>query len=163
MPERPAGAGPPPERPADAGGRVLALDVGEARIGVAVSDPGRTVALPAGTIRVAGGPQDLKAVAGLVAEHQVTEVVVGHPLTLKGERGTAAMHAEEFAEGLRMVLDVPVHLQDERLTTVEAERGLRAAGASPRERRRSVDQAAAALILGAFLDRRTPSGAPDDA
>jgi len=152
-----------PERPAGAGGRVLALDVGEARIGVAVSDPDRRLALPAGTIRVAGGLQDLKSVAGLVAEYQVTEVVVGHPLTLKGERGKAAMHAEEFADGLRTFLHVAVHLQDERLTTVEAERGLRAAGASPRERRRSVDQAAATLILGAFLDRESPPGAPDTA
>ncbi|HET6776456.1 MAG TPA: RuvX/YqgF family protein, partial [Actinomycetota bacterium] len=58
-------------------GRVLALDVGEVRIGVAVSDPDRTVALPAGTIQVAGGPQDLKVVAALVREHQVSEVVVG--------------------------------------------------------------------------------------
>jgi putative holliday junction resolvase len=133
-------------------GRVLALDLGEARIGVAVSDPDRTVALPGGTIRVAGGPQDLKAVAGLVAEHGATEVVVGHPRSLSGERGAAAARAEEFAEGLRAVLDVPVHLQDERLSTVEAERGLREAGTGGRRRREVVDQAAATIILRAFLE-----------
>lgn len=133
-------------------GRVLALDVGEARIGLAVSDPDRTVALPSGTITVSGAPHDLRAVAALVAEQDVTEVVVGHPLTMRGERGAAAAQAEEFAEGLRAVLDVPVHLQDERLTTVEAERGLRAVGAG-RRTRRAVDQAAASLILRAFLAR----------
>ena len=141
------------------GGRVLALDLGEARIGVALSDPDRVVGLPAGTIRVAGGPQDLRAVAALVEEHRVAEVVVGHPVTLAGKRGPAAMHAEEFAEGLRMILRVPVHLQDERLTTIEAERGLRSAGAKGRDRRRAVDQAAAAIILQAFLDRPGGSGA----
>ena len=132
---------------------MLALDIGEARIGVAVSDPDRTVALPAGTIRVAGGPQDLKAVARLVREHAAAEVVVGHPLSLSGERGPAAMRAEEFVDGLRLVLEVPVHLQDERLTTVEARRGLRASGANARKARKAIDQASASLILQAFLDR----------
>jgi putative Holliday junction resolvase len=132
---------------------VLALDLGEARIGVAVSDPDRRVAVPAGTIRVAGAPQDLRAVAGLVREHGVAEVVVGHPLTMAGERGEAARRAEGFADGLRAILGVPVHLQDERLSTVEAEQGLRAAGAGRRDRRAAVDQAAATLILRAFLER----------
>jgi putative Holliday junction resolvase len=136
-------------------GRVLALDVGEARIGVAISDSDRTVALPAGTIRVAGGPQDLKAVAGLVREHDASDVVVGHPVSLSGRRGPAAMRAEEFADGLRLVLKVPVHLQDERLTTVEAGRGLRAAGANSKKARQAIDQASASLILQAFLDRST--------
>ena len=134
-------------------GRVLALDVGEVRIGIAVSDPDRTVALPAGTLIVRGAPQDLKAVAALVREHGVVEVVVGHPVSLAGERGAAAHRAEEFAVGLRAVLDVPVHLQDERLSTVEAERALRSAGASSRQARGAVDQAAASLILRAYLER----------
>jgi len=134
-------------------GRVLGLDVGKARIGVAVSDPDRTVALPAGTIRVAGGIQDLRAVAELVERYEVAEVVVGLPLSLSGERGPAARHSEQFADGLRAILEVPVHLQDERLSTVEAERGLTAAGADGRARRRSVDQAAASIILRGYLDR----------
>jgi putative Holliday junction resolvase len=133
---------------------VLGLDLGEVRIGVAVSDPERTVAVPAGTIRVAGAPHDLKAVAGLVREHGVTAVVVGHPLTLAGDRGEAARRAEEFADGLRLLLEVPVHLHDERLTTVEAERGLREAGATGSRRRDVVDQAAATVILRSFLDKR---------
>jgi putative Holliday junction resolvase len=111
------------------------------------------VALPAGTIVVRGAPQDLKAVAGLVREHGAAAVVVGHPLSLSGKRRHAAHRAEEFASGLRSFLDVPVHLQDERLTTVEAERDLRRAGASGRETRLVADQAAATLILRAFLER----------
>ena len=132
-------------------GRVLALDLGEARIGVAISDPDRAVALPAGTIRAAGGVDDLKAVARMVADTGAVEVVVGHPLSLSGEPGPAARKAEEFADGLRLILKVPVHLQDERLSTAEAERGLRAAGADDRRRRGAVDQAAASLILEAYL------------
>ncbi|HEV8682758.1 MAG TPA: Holliday junction resolvase RuvX [Actinomycetota bacterium] len=137
----------------ESAGRVIALDVGEVRIGVALSDPDRKVALPAGTIVVRGAPQDLKAVAGLVREHAATEVVVGHPLSLSGERGPAAHRAEEFAVGLRAVLEVPVHLHDERLTTVEANRDLRSAGATGREARRAVDQAAASIILRGYLER----------
>jgi putative Holliday junction resolvase len=132
---------------------VLALDIGEVRIGVALSDPDRTVALPAGTIVVRGAPQDLKAVAAMVREQDAAEVVVGHPVSLSGKRGAAAHRAEEFAAGLRAVLDVPVYLQDERLTTVEAGRALRSAGASSRAARRAVDQAAASLILRAYLER----------
>lgn len=132
-------------------GRVLALDLGEARIGVAISDQERGVALPAGTIRASGGVDDLKAVARMVADTGAVEVVVGHPLSLSGERGPAAHKAEEFAEGLRLILEVPVHLQDERLSTAEAERGLRAAGAKGRRRREAVDQAAASIFLEAYL------------
>lgn len=134
-------------------GRVLALDLGEVRIGVAVSDPDRTLALPAGTIKVSGGVEDLKAVARLVTETGAVEVVVGHPVTLSGNRGAAAIRAEEFADGLRQLLRVPVHLQDERLSTAEAERGLRAAGAQGPDRRAAVDAAAATVILDSFLAR----------
>lgn len=132
-------------------GRVLGLDLGEARIGVAISDPGRTVAVPSGTIKVVGGVEDLKAVRRLVAESGAVAVVVGHPLSLSGAAGPAARRAEEFAEGLRAMLRVPVHLQDERLSTVQAERDLRRAGADDRRRRAAVDQAAATIILEAFL------------
>jgi putative Holliday junction resolvase len=132
-------------------GPVLGLDLGEARIGVAISDPGRRVAVPVGTIRT-GAPRDVRDVAALVAEHAVTRVVVGHPLALSGRRGTAAEHAERFAGVLAEALGIPVDLQDERLTTVEAERGLAAAGVRGRDRRAVVDQAAAVVILQAWLD-----------
>lgn len=141
-------------------GKVIALDLGEVRIGVAVSDPNRTLALPAGTIKASGGVDDLKAVARLVTETEAVEVVVGYPLSLSGERGPAAHKAEEFAAGLRLFLKVPVHLQDERLSTVEAERGLREAGGTGRERRQRVDQVAATIVLEAYLAKNASAGGP---
>jgi putative Holliday junction resolvase len=132
-------------------GRVLGLDLGDARIGVAISDDERRIAVPLGTIRT-GAPADVKAVAALVGEHDVTLVVVGHPLLLSGEAGERAHHAERFAEAMRGFLGVPVLLHDERLSTVEADRALRATGASGRERRRSVDRSAATVILQSWLD-----------
>ncbi|HXF74140.1 MAG TPA: Holliday junction resolvase RuvX [Actinomycetota bacterium] len=132
-------------------GPALGLDLGEARIGVAISDDARRVAVPLGTIR-AGAPDDLRAVAKLVAERGVTVVVVGHPLSMSGVAGEAARRAERFAEGLRAVLEVPVVLGDERLSTAEAERELRRAGADARARRRARDASAAAVILQAYLD-----------
>jgi putative holliday junction resolvase len=135
-------------------GRILGLDLGDARIGVAISDPDRRVAVPLGTVSVGQPPGELKAVAALVAENDVVLVVMGHPLLLSGERGASAAHAEEFAAALRAVLDVPVELHDERLSTSEAERALRDAGVSGRERRRVVDRSAATVILQSFLDAR---------
>jgi len=132
-------------------GRVLGLDLGDVRIGVSISDPDRRLAVPVGTIHT-GAPADLKAVAELVRENDIALVVVGHPLLLSGRAGVRAHHAEEFAGALRQALDVPVVLHDERLSTVEADRALRDAGASGRERRRAVDRSAATVILQAYLD-----------
>lgn len=132
-------------------GRALGLDLGDVRIGVAISDPERRLAVPLGTVR-AGAPTDLRAVAALVREHGVTLVVVGHPLQLSGEAGARARQAEELAGALRAVLDVPVVLHDERLSTAEADRRLREAGADGRRRRRSVDRSAATVILQSYLD-----------
>jgi putative Holliday junction resolvase len=133
-------------------GRVLGLDLGDARIGVAISDPDRRLAVGIGTIHVGQPPGELKAVAKLVAEHDASLVVLGLPLSLSGETGPAARKAEGFAEALRAVLHVPVTLQDERLSTAEAERSLREAGLKGAGRRRFVDAAAAAVILQAWLD-----------
>jgi putative Holliday junction resolvase len=132
-------------------GRVLGLDLGDARIGVAISDDRRRIAVPLGTVRT-GAPADVKAIADIVHEHGVTLVVIGHPLHLSGEAGERAHHAERFAAALEAFLDVPVLLQDERLSSVEADRALRGAGASGRERRRTVDRSAATVILQAWLD-----------
>lgn len=145
MAGRPASAGPVP-------GPVLGLDLGEARIGVAVCDPERRVAVPIGTIHVGQPPGELKAVAGLVSEHQANLVVVGHPRSLSGASGSKAQQAEAFADGLRAILSVPVELHDERLSTVEAERGLREAGVNGPRRRAVVDRSAAAVILQSYLD-----------
>jgi putative Holliday junction resolvase len=132
-------------------GRVLGLDLGDARIGVAISDDDRRVAVPLGTVRT-GAPADVRAIAGLVGEHDVSLVVVGHPLLLSGVAGERAHHAERFADALESFLHVPVLLHDERLSTVEAERGLRAAGATGRKQRAVVDRSAATVILQSWLD-----------
>ena len=137
-------------------GRVLGLDLGDARIGVAISDGARRIAVPLGTVRT-GAPADVRAIVDLVREHGVTLVVVGHPLLLSGRAGERAHHAERFAAALTGLLDVPVFLQDERLSTVEAERALRETGASARDRRRAVDRAAATVILQAWLDADRPA------
>jgi putative Holliday junction resolvase len=134
-------------------GRVLGLDLGDVRIGVAISDDDRRMAVPLGTIHT-GAPADLKAIAKLVEEHAATTVVVGLPLSMTGERGPAAVKAGSFAEALRSFLHVPVELHDERLSTVEAERALREAGVSDKRRRHQVDEVAATVILQAWLDAR---------
>jgi putative holliday junction resolvase len=136
-------------------GRVLGLDLGDARIGVAISDDARRMAVPLGTVRT-GAPADLRAIADLIREHGVRLVVVGHPLLLSGEAGDRAHHAERFAAAIGEALDVPVLLQDERLSTVEAGRALRESGASGRDSRRTIDRSAATVILQAWLDTDRP-------
>ena len=133
-------------------GRILGLDLGQSKIGVAISDPDRRVAVPLGTVRT-GAPADVKAIAAMVKEQGIAAIVVGQPFSLSGRKGEAADHAEKFAQALRDFLKLPVFLQDERLTTVEADRQLADAGLRGRERRRVVDQTAATLILQAYLDR----------
>jgi putative Holliday junction resolvase len=136
-------------------GRVLGLDPGDARIGVAISDPDRRVAVPFGTVHVGQPPGELKAIAAIVSNDQISVVVVGLPRELSGEEGPRAGHARAFAGALGGFLDVPIDFQDERLSTVEAERLLRGAGVVGRQRRKTVDQTAATLILQAWLDRHT--------
>jgi putative Holliday junction resolvase len=132
-------------------GRVLGLDLGDVRIGVAISDPERRLAVPLGTVHT-GAPADLRAIAALVREHDVTTVVVGLPLRMSGETGTRAAHATRFASALESVLDVAVVMQDERLSSVEADRALKEAGAGGRARRGAIDRSAATIILQAWLD-----------
>jgi putative Holliday junction resolvase len=145
----------PEHEPVAEPGRVLGLDLGDARIGVSISDGARRMAVPLGTVRT-GAPADVRAIADLIREHGVTLVVVGHPLLLSGEAGERAHHAERFAAAIGEALDVPVQLQDERLSTVEAERALRQSGASGRDRRRTIDRSAATVILQAWLEADRP-------
>ena len=126
----------------ESSGPVLGIDLGDARIGVAISDPERRLAVPVGTVHVGQPPGELLAIARLAGERGATLIVVGLPLSLRGEHGVRAGHAESFAEALRGVVDIPVELHDERLSTVEAERALAAAGTRGRDRRRAVDAAA---------------------
>jgi putative Holliday junction resolvase len=148
-----------PDRPGedDPGpGRRLAVDVGSVRVGVALSDPGPVLATPLVTLsRDEQSDNDLDQLVGLVAEHEVVEVVVGLPRTLAARHGTAAEIAAAYAADLRARVDpVPVRLADERLTTVSASRMLSERGVRGKRQRAVVDQAAAVEILQAWLDAR---------
>ena len=133
--------------------RILAIDPGTRRIGVALSDPTGTIATPLATITAVGGAgRIIEQVLELSRRHDVTAVVVGWPRNMDGSRGPVARHAEAFAERLRAALRVPVELWDERLSTAAAERTLLEAGLRRDERRRLRDRLAAALILQSYLD-----------
>lgn len=135
----------------------LGLDPGEARVGVARSDPSGFLATPVET--VTRGRGDLARLAALVREEEAVEVVVGLPRSLSGGEGPAAARVRTFARALaRRVDPVPVRLCDERLTTVAAESVLREQGRKGRKRRAVVDQAAAVLILQHALDTERGTG-----
>ena len=137
-------------------GRVLGLDLGDARIGVAISDPDRRLAVPLGTVHVGRPPGELRAVVELTRTNDVTLIVVGEPVSMDGTKGARADHAATFVDALAGATDVPIVLQDERLSTVEAERRLRAAGVNSRDRRAVIDASAAQIILQAWLDAQPP-------
>jgi putative Holliday junction resolvase len=137
-------------------GRVLGIDLGSVRIGVALSDPTRTVASPH-TVLARGRDHeaDHRAIVELVSTEEVTTIVVGLPLSLSGATGPAARAAEVEMDELRTVVGpgVEVVAHDERLTTVTAERSLGEARLSRAERREVVDKVAAAVMLQSWLDR----------
>lgn len=143
---------------ANRGKRILALDLGSHRIGLAISDPLGIVAQPLSTLIRSGKARDLAALARLAAEHEASRIVVGLPLLPSGEEGPEAAAARRFARELARYTGLPVELHDERLTTKQAERVLRASGARARERVRVVDRLAAALILQSYLDARACRG-----
>jgi putative Holliday junction resolvase len=132
----------------------MALDVGSKRIGVAVSDPSATFALPVATIERTNRREDLSRIRELVDSYGIAELVVGDPLTLAGDRGIAAREMDAFVEKLREVFGGTIHRVDERLTTAQATKSLIAADVSRQKRRTIVDRMAAALILESFLARR---------
>ena len=135
--------------------RVLALDLGSKRVGVAVSDPGQILASPHSVLaRGRRRADDHEAVAAIVEEVEAERVVVGLPLQLDGRKGPAAEAALAEVEELRELLPVPVETWDERLTTVAADRSMVARGMKAPARRKVVDQVAAAVLLQSWLDRR---------
>jgi len=143
------------------GGRlttVLALDVGDRRIGVAASDPTGTLASPLTTIERTDEASDIESVQHLVLEHEATEIVVGMPFSLSGRRGCQARKVEEFTQALSGHTAIPVISVDERLSSVEAERMIRASGKRPSREKPLVDAVAAAVILQSYLDSSGGSG-----
>lgn len=135
----------------------LGIDPGDARIGVARSDPAGMLATPVETVR--RGPGDLRRLGRLAGEAEAVEVVVGLPRSLSGREGPAAVKVREFADRLaRRLAPTPVRLVDERLSTVSAEAVLRSQGRSGQRRRAVVDQAAAVVILQQALDTERATG-----
>ena len=139
-------------------GRVMALDVGGRRIGVALSDTTRVLASPLTTLRAEPRDRVLAEIAALVQRHEVAEVVVGLPLTLSGEIGPQAHVIQLFVERLKGVLTAPIHMFDERLTTVAAERMMVDLGMKPEQRKARIDEVAASIILQDFLDSKRVRG-----
>ena len=139
--------------------RALGLDVGSKTIGVALTDEVGIAAHPLTVLARAGKSGDVRAVAALVAEHAVTDVVIGMPYELSGRIGHRARRVQDFVAGLREGLPatVTLHEHDERFSTAEAQRVLIEADVSRGKRRLVIDQQAAALILQGWLDARGPS------
>jgi putative Holliday junction resolvase len=132
---------------------VAALDVGDARIGVAVSDDLGLSVRGIGVVQRRGGVHDLEGIARLLAPHEVSRVVVGLPLNMDGTEGRQAQRVRSFGDRVREHLGLPVDFWDERLTTFEAEERLRSRGVRAARRRDLVDQEAACVILRSYLDR----------
>ncbi|HET9318021.1 MAG TPA: Holliday junction resolvase RuvX [Vicinamibacteria bacterium] len=139
--------------------RVLGLDVGDRRIGVALSDETGVLASPLSTLQRVGPRKDLKAIVALVREHGAGAVVVGLPYNLDGTIGPQAEKVRAFAEALEPAVKVPVRFWDERLTSVEAEEILAEREVPWQRRKGLVDQVAAVLILQGYLDAQ-PRPAP---
>ena len=133
-------------------GRVLALDLGKKRIGLALSDPLGITAQGLPTLERTRIREDLDAIARLVQEHGVTLILMGNPLHMSGTEGRQAAYAREFAGRVASRTGVEVKFWDERLTTVEAQRVLRQSGVSIEKRARAVDRLAAVILLGSYLD-----------
>ena len=132
--------------------RILGLDVGDRRIGIAVSDALGLTAQPLAVLGRRSLAEDLGAIRTLVEHHEASAVVVGLPLTLRGARGPQAEKVVAFTEQLRQAVTAPVHLLDERLTTVQGSRALTEMGMRHKQKKSVVDQVAAQLILQQFLD-----------
>ncbi len=144
--------------------RLIGLDVGEARIGVAVSDPTGTLASAREVLARRPEALALQAIARLVEEEEAGAIIVGLPRSLSGELHNQAALVQEFADKLRKAVQVPVEFWDERLSTVAAEREMRAAGTKRERRKAMIDAVAAAIILQSYLDARraqTPGSALD--
>ena len=134
-------------------GRILGLDVGARRIGVAVSDPLGITAQGLETVQRKNKRADFERLGQVIREYEVREIVVGLPLRMSGAEGTQAEKMQAFAEELRRRFRLPVHLWDERLTSAEANRLLRTTEMSIEKRGKAVDRMAAVLILQGWMER----------
>jgi putative Holliday junction resolvase len=147
--------------------RIMGFDVGDKRIGIAVTDALGLTVQPLLTLYRKTPRADMKSIGRLIRKHGIAEAVVGHPLHMSGEAGPRAQKSQAFAEALRAEFGIPVYLADERLTTWQAHQLLDESGhgrktaADRQARRRVIDQVAAVLILEAFLEARASDARRD--
>ena len=134
--------------------RVLAVDPGSRRVGIAVSDPTGTIAQPLPTVAAEPYATLVSRLAALAGEKEAARIVVGLPRRLDGSYGPEAKAARELAAALRQASGLPVELVDERLTTVAAERAMISGGIKRAKRRATIDGVAATLLLQSHLDRK---------
>jgi putative Holliday junction resolvase len=136
--------------------RVLALDLGKKRIGMALSDELGVTAQGLETLQRTNIREDLARISQLAAGKNVSLILMGNPLHMSGREGRQAEYARDFGERLRAASGIPVEFWDERLTTVAAQRVLRESGISIEKRAKAVDRLAAVILLESYLDSRNP-------
>lgn len=134
--------------------RILGLDVGDRRVGIAISDAFAITAQPLLTLTRSALRHDLKSIGRILRKHAIVEVVAGNPLHMSGDLSPQAIKAQAFAQAVQQEFGLPMHLWDERLTTTEAHRQLDDLGHAAAGRKGIIDQVAAVLILQSFLDAR---------
>jgi putative Holliday junction resolvase len=144
---------------------MLALDVGERRVGVALCDETRTLARPLLTLKRASKTEDFAKLAAVCREHAIEKVIVGLPRTLRGEEGPQARRVRRYAAELQAALNLPIDFWDERFSSVDAQERLASAGRKRarnlRPARGEIDAAAAAIILQEYLDEHRPESRPN--
>ncbi|MCX6353361.1 MAG: Holliday junction resolvase RuvX [Candidatus Aureabacteria bacterium] len=134
--------------------RMLGLDVGERRIGMAISDPFGFTAQGAGFIERGSQERTLSLLREVVGRYNIGQIVMGFPLMMSGEEGESARNVRVFSEQIQRSLKIPVVLWDERLTTAEADKLMKTAGLSRKKRSKHIDEMAAQIILQSYLDSR---------
>lgn len=137
--------------------RLMGLDVGDKRIGIALSDEGALIASPKETLERSGNRKDIAHLLDLARCEDVSEILVGMPFSLDGSEGPQAQKVGRFVEALKAETDIRVTTWDERLTTVSAERALIEGNVSRAKRKKTIDRVAAALILQGYLDSKRES------
>ena len=137
--------------------RILCLDVGEKRIGIAISDPGGQVAFPRKVLKRTSWEKDLRTILDVIEENQVDKLVIGHPITLSGGKSQQTLLTEEFTNRVKNKIDIETILWDERLSTSEADKSLSRMGTKSRKRKDKIDSIAASLILQNYLDKNRDS------
>ena len=143
-------------------GRILALDLGKRRIGLALSDELGFTAQGLETLQRTNIREDLASLAKLASHYNVTLILMGNPLHMSGHEGRGTGHARDFSARLEAATGIPVQLWDERLTTVQAQRVLRESGISIEKRAKAVDRLAAVILLESFLDSRQSDSPQSD-